>query len=266
MVAFTSLPVVGKTSDGKLATLVVSKDNNRSVITTNAQSIGTSPTTGTPYLIKGNPSWDKLSVTAIHSENGKTVAIGNGIDSSGKSRELAWTNLTGTWVIGLSPILSSSKIGMISFGDSFLVADSAQSTVFKTDFKYGTTPASNFIDKLPASDKVATVPSVSILSNNGTILVAATPDRVGTWTTSASISPGGDWTHQVGEAELVPTNHKSTSYTFPGSSATNIQRIGAYHNGDKPPETWIKIDEKADGYYGVVKSPIFKSKWIKPGS
>jgi hypothetical protein len=115
--------------------------------------------------------------------------------------------------------------------------------------------------------------NVDSLSYTNSVLVLTSRAQIGTWQPNGSVTENGKWDYFVGNACQVPTQHHSTSYTFPGYSGANAQvqfanaipivsNVGGKVT-DVPPKTW-HVDNTATngaGYYGVVGGPTFVVHW-----
>jgi hypothetical protein len=245
------IPTLG-ISLGKVVNMLFDKQNKRSIVASNAQSVGVSETTGDPYTQNSNRDWNKLTVDSIYASAGKILALGSGITSTNQSQKLAWTNNSGDWVIGYSPIAQTIRPKGIGYSSGkFVIATGGYTIV--SDFKYKSSGSSGLVKSLPGTAITNTGNPIDSISTGSTVMVGASLSRSGTWTVATSVGASSDWGHQYGEAELVKTNHRSTSYTFPGYTATapQIQRPSAIPFGDKPPVDWTTANEITEGYYGV---------------
>lgn len=281
MVTIASVPAVGIGPNGKPVSLMFNSGNNRALVTSNVQSVGTSETLGNPLkygvgrfwgvyppyfrLEKLTPSWNQVSVTSLYADGGKVIALGFGVDSNYQIKQIAINNISGQWNIGLSPFNNVRTVGISKNGAKYLVANGA---IYETAFDYPQgAPAGTFNNNLPVISTVYAAGGLDSMSNNGSVTVATSKTTIGTWTTTGAIRPGGNWRHNVGEQEMVKTGHYSTSYTFPGSSATNIQRVYALDNGDKPPINWGVNPDSAYGYYGLISNDTTRATqtttWVK---
>lgn len=258
------VPIVGKDQFGNPINLVVDKEASRIVQARNVQSIGANEATVDPktefnYI---RPKFNVIEVKAIYSKDNKTLALGDG-----DGTDLSFTNVNGSWVIGQSPV-SADNIrpnGIAYTNENFVVA-SPNNTVISS-FKYNSnTPASNGVVMEMPDFKKAALGGVSVdnLSAGTTVMVAGSLTSAGTWTVKADL-PGDEWGRHVGEQELILTNVRGTSYTFPGYAKANpqIQRVCALPNGDKPPYDWTTGDDRTNGYYGVIGGPSITVSWTK---
>lgn len=255
MVMFTGMiPTVGQVY-GKPVNLVLSAENQRTIVSTNVQSIGTSGTAGDPQKVDEPITWPTLEVKTIYSDGTSVVAIGNGVDSNNTNKKIAWNNKSGSWVIGQTPLESIRPVGVEDNAGYFLFAAGESQAVFQSNMAYFSTPTpvGGFVDQFHNYQVVNSTGRIDSLSNNGTTTVGASLNTIGTWVTDAAIVEGGSWSHEVGVAELVLTNNRGTSYTFPGAAGnTQIQRANAIPAGNSHPINWDIADSASQGYYGLM--------------
>lgn len=255
MVMYTGMvPIVGEVLN-RPVNLLFSTQNNRSIVSSNVESVGTSGTTGDPNVVIEPTTWPTIQVDAIYADGAEVLALGTATDSNKATKKLAWTNKSGNWVIGQAPVDQIRPVGIEDNSGFFLVADSNMQGVIRSKFNYAgsPTPAGGFNDILPTYEVVNSRGAIDSLSNNGTTTVGASLTTIGTWVTDSTIAGGGDWSHQVGVAELILTNNRATSYTFPGAAGnTQIQRANAIPYGDSHPVNWDIDNTVAQGYYGPI--------------
>jgi hypothetical protein len=269
MVSFASIPTIGYNDLGKPINMIATKENNRTIASTNASAVGKTQSTTNPVSDPTKP-WNVVTVDAVYSDGSKSVVIGLGQKLDGGAEKLIWSSTSGQWEVASVTNLGTIKSeGIAKAGSEYLMVDSTSSKVYRTTFNIQSPSPAGGLSKnsLTKLETVSSGKSMQGLSINSSVTVGYSPSTVGTWINTGDIFQDGNWTRNLGEVELVKTNHKSTSYTFPGyaGSTPTIKRINAIPLGDIQPQIW-NIDpnsEKAKGYYGIVDSPTLTVTWAK---
>ena len=266
---FSSMPIlVGLDGEGETINFLLDNSNK----TTTSGYVNNFANT----VSYNDVGWKVTEVTSIYSSPTGIVALGYGVDGTGKSININWRYDNSSWLMSQSPFDIVRNNGIDFIDGKFLIADSTN--VYQSDMLFKSEFAGTFSMDMPSIEMSSneTIP-VDNLSVAGATVVGASLSSKGTWSPESTLEIEGDWDFNVGESTLYDTGHKSTSFTFPGyaGSDAQIQKISAITTWDSPtieanipPTIWNTTENLTDeqyyelvGYYGLSACPTFSVSW-----